>query len=76
MAAPLVVRGSGWTTSDVGRGRTAGKRGAAAAAAARGGGASGGGRDAPASIMDMLAAKCCEISSICGAWGWWCVGAA
>ena len=30
MAAPLVVRGSGWTTSDGGRGRTAGKRGAEA----------------------------------------------
>ena len=68
MAAPLVVRGSGGTTSDGGRGRTAGKRGAAAAAAgaaaARSGCARGGGRDAPASIMDMLAAKCWEISSI------------
>ena len=59
MAAPLVVRGSGWTTSDGGRGRTAGKRGAEAEPAPEAdGGARDVGRDASESITDMPAAKC------------------
>ena len=59
MAAPLVVRGSGWTTSDGGRGRTAGKRGAEAEPAPEAdGGVRAVGRDASESITDMPAAKC------------------